>query len=89
MGVSEAALELPMTEWHTYALDWGVEHSVFTVDGRRVLKSERSPKGPLGLVVWLDNQYAVVTPWGRLGYGLLESPERQWMEVDSLHIEPS
>jgi hypothetical protein len=38
--------------------------------------------------MWLDNQYAVVKPWGRFGYGLLEAPGRQWMEVDTLAIEP-
>lgn len=88
LGVSEAALEISMTEWHTYVIEWGVERACFSVDGQPVLESECSPQGPLGLVMWLDNQYAVVTPWGRFGYGLLESPERQWMEVDTLSIEP-
>jgi hypothetical protein len=88
MGVSETALEIPMTDWHTYVIEWGTEHASFSVDGGLVLESERSPKGPLGLVLWLDNQYAVVTPWGRFGYGLLGSPERQWMEVDLLSVEP-
>jgi hypothetical protein len=88
LGVSEAALEISMTEWHTYVIEWGVERASFSVDGQPVLESECSPRGRLGLVMWLDNQYAVVTPWGRFGYGLLESPERQWMEVDTLSIEP-
>jgi len=30
-----------------------------------------------------------VTPWGRFGYGLLDSAERQWMELDTLSIEPA
>jgi hypothetical protein len=38
--------------------------------------------------MWLDNQYMVVTPWGRLGWGLLDVQERQWMEVERLTIEP-
>jgi hypothetical protein len=88
MGVSEAALEVSMTEWHTYAIEWGVERASFSLDGKPVLQSESSPRGPLGFVMWLDNQYAVVTPWGRLGYGLLDCAERQWVEVDSLSIEP-
>jgi hypothetical protein len=88
LGVSEAALEVPMTEWHTYVIEWGMERACFSVDGEPVLESESSPQGPLGLVMWLDNQYAVVTPWGRIGYGLLDSSDRQWMEVDSLSIEP-
>jgi len=30
----------------------------------------------------------VVTPQGRLNWGLLNVPGRQWMEVDWLVIEP-
>lgn len=86
LGISEAVLEAPMTDWHTYAIRWDEDGSRFSVDGKPVLESEFSPRGPLGFVMWLDNQYAVVTPWGRLGYGLLQSPERQWMEVDELSI---
>jgi hypothetical protein len=88
MGVSEAELKVSMTGWHTYVMEWGVEKARFSVDGGLVLEASSSPAGPLGFVMWLDNQYAVVTPWGRFGYGLLDSPERQWMEVDRLSIEP-
>jgi hypothetical protein len=88
IGVSEAELELPMTEWHTYVIDWGTRQARFNVDGELTLESESSPGGPLGFVMWLDNQYAVVTPWGSFGYGLVESAERQWMEVDTISIEP-
>jgi hypothetical protein len=88
MAVSEAEVEIAMTEWHTYAIDWGEKQTRFSVDDELVLEALRSPRGPLGFVMWLDNQYAVVTPWGRLGYGLLESSQRQWMEVDLLSIEP-
>lgn len=88
MGVSEAALEVSMTEWHTYVIEWGTNAARFSVDGELKLESPSSPSGPLGFVMWLDNQYAVVKPWGRFGYGLLEAPGRQWMEVDTLTIEP-
>jgi hypothetical protein len=88
IGISEAALEVSMTEWHTYAIEWGEERARFSVDEERVLESESSPRGPLGFVMWLDNQYAVVTPWGRFGYGLLDSSTREWMEVDSISVEP-
>ncbi|HIP97022.1 MAG TPA: hypothetical protein EYH32_07390 [Anaerolineae bacterium] len=77
-----------MTEWHTYAIEWGVERARFSVNGEPVLEDAPSPRGPLGFVMWLDNQYAIVTPWGRLGWGLLDTPGRQWMEVDCLTIEP-
>ena len=59
-----------MTTWHTYVLDWGTERAEFRVDGETVLEGAPAPRGPLGFVMWLDNQYMVVTPWGRLGWGL-------------------
>ncbi len=88
IGVSEATVEAEMTEWHTYAIEWGIETARFSVDDQPVLSCTTPPRGALGFVMWLDNQYAVVTPWGRLGYGRLDAPGRQWMEVDTLAIEP-
>ena len=89
LKVQEAMIEAHMTEWHTYTIEWGVERAHFSVDGKAVLENAPSPRGPLGFVMWLDNQYMVVTPWGRLGWGLLDAPGRQWMEVEWLTIEPS
>ena len=88
LHVREAAVAVDMTEWHTYSLEWGTEQARFSVDGEPILEEAPSPRGLLGFVMWLDNQYMVVTPWGRLGWGLLDVPERQWMEVDRLAIEP-
>lgn len=88
IGVSEAPIEVEMTAWHTYVIEWGARTARFYVDDELVLKGRTSPRGPLGFVMWLDNQYAIVTPWGRFGYGLLDAPGRQWMEVDRLLIEP-
>jgi len=87
IGVSEALIEADMTSWHTYAIEWGLRRACFRVDGWTVLDCDTPPRGPLGFVMWLDNQYAIVTPWGRFGYGRLEAPGRQWMEVDTLAIE--
>ncbi len=77
-----------MTEWHTYTIEWGVEQARFSVDGEPVMENAPSPRGPLGFVMWLDNQYMVVTPQGRFRWGLLDAPGRQWMEVERLEIEP-
>ncbi len=85
--VKESVLDTDMTDWHTYVIDWGREQSQFAVDGALLLRNAPSPRGPLGFVMWLDNQYMVVKPWGRLGWGLLEISGRQWMEVDWLTIK--
>jgi hypothetical protein len=87
VGVQEAALDSNMTEWHIYTLDWGTRHTRFSIDGQTVLEQAPSPGGPLCFVLWVDNQYAIVTPWGRLGWGLLDIPGRQWLEVEWLSIE--
>ena len=47
------------------------------------------PRGPLGFVLWIDNQYAVASLEGRFGFGVLPLPETQWLEVDGLVIEPA
>jgi len=88
LGVREATVRAEMTRWHTYVIEWGKQRSRFSVDEEAVLEDAPSPRGPLGFVMWLDNQYLVVTPWGRLRWGLLDVPGCQWMEVDSLVIEP-
>jgi hypothetical protein len=87
MRIRETAIEAEMTEWHTYVIDWGTHLASFSVDGQAVLNSAPSPQGPLGFVMWVDNQYMIVKPWGRFGWGTLEAPARQWMEVDCLTIQ--
>lgn len=87
LKIGEAEIGADMTLWHTYVLDWGVERASFRVDDRPVLDAP-APRGPLGFVMWLDNQYLVATPWGRFGWGLLDAPGCRWMEVDRLAIEP-
>jgi hypothetical protein len=86
LRIHEAPLQADMAEWHTYALKWETQAVRFSVDGEAVLACGASPRGPLGFVAWLDNQYLVATPWGKFRYGWLAAPERQWMEVDWLSI---
>jgi hypothetical protein len=88
LNVSEALVPSEMTEWHTYVLKWGCTRARFFVDGDLLMDCRTPPRGPLGFVMWLDNQYAIVTPWGRLGSGLLAGPGEQWLEVDRLLIQP-
>jgi hypothetical protein len=86
LSVSEAPVEAEMTGWHTYRIDWGATAARFWVDGQVVLDCDTPPRGPLGLVLWLDNQFMVVTPQGQLRHGLLAKPGEQWMEVDRVEI---
>jgi hypothetical protein len=93
LQIREARLHADMTQWHTYMLEWGVEQSRFSLleddhPQRRVVLHAPSPRGPLGFVMWMDNQYLVATPWGRFRWGFTEHPGQQWMEVDWFRIEP-
>ncbi len=87
MAAREAALaEVRLTDWHTYDLDWRGAEAVFRVDGLERLRSPVAPRGPLGLVMWMDNQYAVASRAGRFGFGLCAVPEPQWLEIDALTV---
>ncbi|MCB9076825.1 MAG: hypothetical protein H6631_04485 [Anaerolineaceae bacterium] len=87
IGVSEALVPVAMTDWHTYDIDWQCHQVRFSVDSQTLLDCRSSPRGPLGFVLWLDNQYMVVTPWGAFGAGLVAEPNEQWMEVSCLKLE--
>ena len=60
---------------------------LFEVDNSPVFESSVSPKPPLGLVIWIDNQYAAFTPEGKIGFGVLENSEPAWLEIKDLKIE--
>jgi hypothetical protein len=91
INVAEALLEVDARNWHTYELEWGMERARFRLapqgEALRQVLEAPSPRGPLGFVMWMDNQYLVATPWGRLRWGTLGAPVQQWMEVDRLAIE--
>src|SRR5260221_3189010 len=87
MGAAEALVDVSLTESHTYRLDWLPDSVQFYVDDRLLLRSPYSPKGPLGFVAWLDNQFAVVTPQGNIQMGLIPVQRQQWLALESLGIE--
>jgi hypothetical protein len=83
---SAVQLDFDVQAWHAYGLHWEAEQVDFFVDGEHVLHSPLSPRGPLGLVLWVDNQYACLPPSGGLGFGTLPSPEPAWIEIRDLEI---
>jgi len=79
-------LDLDPTDWHAFEIDWHPEGVVFQMDGQSLKEMSVSPNGPLGLVVWVDNQFARWTPDGRLGYGILQNKEASWIEMEGLEL---
>jgi hypothetical protein len=86
MGVAEALIEVDLTAWHTYEIDWNHHHATFRVDGVERLRTRHSPRGPLDLVIWIDNQGMVVTPWQLPRQRLLNVEHEQWLEIRGCEI---
>ena len=85
LGIDEALLTAELREWHDYTLDWQPDRVTFTVDGETVLATRSAPRGPLGLVVWIDNQYMIATPQGHFAQGTVDVGE-QWLELAALEL---
>ncbi|GAB4212737.1 MAG: hypothetical protein OHK0022_48970 [Roseiflexaceae bacterium] len=86
LRISEAPITPLAGTWREHTLEWYLDGARFLLDGVVVHECERVPAGPLGFVAWLDNQWAIVTPRGRFGWGLLDTPE-QWLELGEIVIE--
>jgi hypothetical protein len=80
------AVNVDVTQWHEYSLQWLDKSCTFSVDGSRILETPCSPRPPLGLVIWIDNQYAAWTPQGQLAYGTLENPAAR-LEIENLTVQ--
>lgn len=82
-----AVLPVDPAEWHTYEMLWQRERVTFKVDDRTVAVSAASPHPPLGLVIWIDNQWAALPPTSLPGFGTLANPEPAWIEIEDLLCE--
>lgn len=78
-----SALGVDVTQWHGYRLEWSLNRAAWYVDEAQVFESPVSPNPSLGLVIWIDNQYAAFTPEGKMSYGVLEGGE-EWLEIEDL-----
>ena len=71
---------------HEYRLIWETSIVQFYIDGHLVHETKIVPHGPLGLVIWVDNQYAAWQPGGSMRYGTLANPDPAWIEIQRLRI---
>jgi hypothetical protein len=79
-------LNVDVTRWHGYRLNWSPQQVVFEVDDTLMFKTFVSPNPPLGVVIWIDNQFAAFTPEGKIGFGMLENPEPAWLEIKDIQV---
>lgn len=88
LGVSEKGLDLHLlAEPHRYTLDWQPHQVIFSLDGVVIHTAPVRVGGPLGFVVWMDTQYAIVTPQGQFGFGLLPVTATQTFLIRDVQIE--
>ena len=80
------ALNVNITQWHSYTLEWHRERVTFKVDNH-TFETAVTPKAPLGLVIWIDNQYAAFRPDGKISYGTLASSQPAWLEIEGLSLQ--
>ncbi len=87
IGVHEAQLDASLLdEFHTYSIEWRPDGAIFAVDGEIALSAPHVTCGPLGFIAWIDNQYAIVTPQGKFGWGLLDVTQAQSLHLRDLEI---
>lgn len=78
-------IKLEVTAWHSYQLLWEEDQVVFHIDGEPQLTTSISPHAPLGLVIWVDNQFLSFPPKDRLRYGTLPNPNPSWIEIQDVY----
>lgn len=82
----EALMTQRLDRTHSYELIWERSQAIFRVDGDEVLRSQITPRPPLGFVVWIDNQYAVASPEGGFRFGVTPTTKEQSLIIRDLQI---
>lgn len=78
--------DVALSAWHEYRLLWTAYEAVFWVDGVERLRAPAPPAGPMGFVLWIDNQYAIASRDGQFGFGVRELMASQWLEIQDLRL---
>jgi hypothetical protein len=82
-----ACFDADLTQWHHYKLVWESGGVHFLLDNSLIFESARAPSTPLGIVMWIDNQFLATTADGRFDYGYLETVSPAWIEIKDFRIE--
>lgn len=92
LRIQDESISIPVDtrEWHTYRLEWNETSTIFAVDGRLIMRTGLSPVSPLGLIMWIDNQFAGFDPHGKMTWGTESSPSESCLEIEDLTVtEPT
>jgi hypothetical protein len=86
-AAADVVLNAPLDVWHEYSLIWQHDGATFQVDGVTVAETSVVPHAPLGFVVWIDNQYAVLSEDKGIRFGLLPTDAEYWLEIEDMRIK--
>ena len=87
IGVNEKLLSSDLLKSvHDYTIEWRKDGVTFSVDSEVVMRTTVAPKGKMGFIAWIDNQYAIVTPQGNFGFGLVDVPQAQTLVIEKITI---
>lgn len=93
LRLGETMIAMPNDDtWHHYVIDWRVNSVTWVIDGTPVAHSPHAPHGPLGVCIWIDNQWLSATPTGQFGWGLVDAAgilEIRDMTIIALHHDAS
>jgi hypothetical protein len=81
-----SSLSVDPTDWHSYTIECRNDGTVFRLDGSIIFQTKVAPRGRLGLVLWIDNQYAAFPPGSMLTFGTSPSPQPAWLELVELTV---
>jgi hypothetical protein len=84
LNQAKTTLAINMRSWQRYQLKWQADGVSFWVNGELVLHKKVKIAQPQGLVIWMDNQYAVIEPWGIWSFGSESIVEEQSLELRSI-----
>jgi len=86
LGLTESMVAIHDDDWHHYVIDWHVDSVTWTLDGTPIAHSPYAPRGPLGLCIWIDNQWLTATPDGQFDWGLVDTTGT--LEIRDVTITP-
>jgi len=78
-------LAVDPSQWLEYRLRWSPAQVGFDVGREPVFETDVAPRGPLGFVIWMDNQFAAWRPDGSAATGLLAGPPAT-LEIEDLQV---
>jgi hypothetical protein len=87
IGEDSATVQADPSEWHSYEIHWDDSSTAFWVDKALVLECAVSPCSPLGMVIWVDNQFAAFEPGGQTSWGFESTPSKMWLDVADLQVK--